>query len=138
MRTNISGCTNSCGQHHAADIGFFGAERRAHGKSAPGYQMLLGGYVGQTRIEFGRKALRLPARNAPEAAVRVVRRFAEEREAGEAFPDWLERVGGPAAVADGLRDLDEFPDPESAPEYYVDFDETAPYEAVVGDSECAT
>ncbi|MET0491207.1 MAG: nitrite/sulfite reductase, partial [Acidimicrobiales bacterium] len=70
VRTNISGCTNSCGQHHASDIGFFGAERRAHGKAAPGYQMLLGGYVGQAKIEFGRKALRLPARNAPEAAVR--------------------------------------------------------------------
>src|SRR6476469_8381251 len=29
VRINISGCTNSCGQHHASDIGFFGAERRA-------------------------------------------------------------------------------------------------------------
>ncbi|MEY2478063.1 MAG: ferredoxin-nitrite reductase, partial [Actinomycetota bacterium] len=55
MRINISGCTNSCGQHHTSDIGFFGAERRAHGKPAPGYQMLLGGYVGQSQIEFGDK-----------------------------------------------------------------------------------
>ena len=59
IRINISGCTNSCGQHHIADIGFFGAERRAHGKAAPGYQMLLGGYVGQEQIHFGDKALRL-------------------------------------------------------------------------------
>jgi len=138
VRTNISGCTNSCGQHHASDIGFFGAERRAHGKAAPGYQMLLGGYVGQETIEFGRKALRLPARNAPEAAARVVRRYADEREAGEAFHRWLERVGGPSAVAEGLKDLDEFPTPEQGPEYYVDYDETGPYEAVIGDSECAT
>ena len=138
VRTNISGCTNSCGQHHASDIGFFGAERRAHGKAAPGYQMLLGGYVGQETIEFGRKALRLPARNAPEAATRVVRRYADEREAGEAFHTWLERVGGPTAVAEGLKDLDEFPTPDQGPEYYVDYDETGPYEAVIGDSECAT
>ncbi|MCU1496704.1 MAG: sulfite reductase, beta subunit (hemoprotein), partial [Acidimicrobiales bacterium] len=69
VRTNISGCTNSCGQHHISDIGFSGAERRAHGQSAPGYQLLLGGYVGQSQIQFGEKALRLPARNAPEAAV---------------------------------------------------------------------
>src|SRR4029453_14897316 len=34
LRINISGCTNSCGQHHIYDIGFFGAERRAHGKAA--------------------------------------------------------------------------------------------------------
>ncbi|MET0881091.1 MAG: nitrite/sulfite reductase, partial [Acidimicrobiales bacterium] len=120
------------------DIGFFGAERRAHGKAAPGYQMLLGGYVGQAKIEFGRKALRLPARNAPEAAVRVVRRYADERGAGEPFHSWLERVGGPSSVAEGLKDLDQFPTPEDGPEYYVDYDETGPYEAVIGDSECAT
>jgi len=27
VRINISGCTNSCGQHHISDIGFFGLER---------------------------------------------------------------------------------------------------------------
>ena len=94
VRINISGCTNSCGQHHASDIGFFGAERRAHGRAAPGYQMLLGGYVGQEQIHFGDKALRLPAKAAPEAAVRVVRRFADERSAGETFRGWMDRAGG--------------------------------------------
>ena len=69
VRINISGCTNSCGHHHTADIGFFGVERRAHGASAPGYQMLLGGHVGNERAEFGSKALRLPAKAAPAAAV---------------------------------------------------------------------
>ncbi len=106
VRINISGCTNSCGQHHIADIGFFGAERRAHGKSAPGYQMLLGGYVGEEQIHFGEKALRLPAKNAPEAAVRVVRRFNDERSAGESFRDWLDRSGGAKAIgrrAEGAR-----------------------------------
>jgi sulfite reductase beta subunit-like hemoprotein len=138
IRTNISGCTNSCGQHHISDIGFFGAERRAHGKPAPGYQMLLGGYVGQTQIHFGEKALRLPAKNAPEAAVRVVGRFANEREAGELFRSWLDRVGGAKAVAADLKELDEFPLPEDAPEFYVDYDETGPYVAETGESECAT
>jgi sulfite reductase beta subunit-like hemoprotein len=138
VRTNISGCTNSCGQHHTADIGFFGAERRAHGKAAPGYQMLLGGYVGQAQIQFGEKALRLPAKNAPEAAVRVVRRFADERSAGETFRSWMDRAGGAKTIAEGLKDLDEFPTPEEGPEFYVDYDETGPYVAETGESECAT
>jgi sulfite reductase (ferredoxin) len=137
VRINISGCTNSCGQHHASDIGFFGAERRAHGKSAPGYQMLLGGYVGQEQIHFGEKALRLPAKAAPEAAARVIRRFADERVAGEAFRAWMERVGGVSAVAAGLLELDVFPSPEDGPEFYADYDETGPFVAEVGDSECA-
>lgn len=137
VRINISGCTNSCGQHHAADIGFFGAERRAHGRSAPGYQMLLGGYVGQEQIHFGDKALRLPAKSAPEAVVDVVRRFAAERDAGETFKGWLDRVGGAGGVAASLRHLDAFPSPDDAPEYYTDYDETGPFTAEVGDSECA-
>jgi sulfite reductase (ferredoxin) len=138
VRTNISGCTNSCGQHHIADIGFFGAERRAHGQAAPGYQMLLGGYVGQEQIHFGEKALRLPAKAAPEAAVRVVRRFAEERQGGEAFRDWMDRAGGAKAIAEGLADLDAFPTPEEGPEFYVDYGETGPYVKEIGESECAT
>ncbi len=137
LRVNISGCTNSCGQHHTADIGFFGAERRAHGRSAPGYQMLLGGYVGQEKIHFGDKALRLPAKGAPEATVRVVRRFANEREAGESFREWMDRAGGAKAIAVELKDLDQFPTPEEGPAFYVDYDETGPYEAEVGVGECA-
>ena len=137
VRINISGCTNSCGQHHASDIGFFGAERRAHGKSLPGYQMLLGGYVGEEQIHFGEKALRLPAKAAPEAVARVVRRFAAEREAAETFQGWLARSGGATAVADGLRGLDDIPLPDTAPEFFVDYDETGPFSGEVGDSECA-
>ena len=104
IRTNISGCTNSCGQHHISDIGFFGAERRAHGQSAPGYQMLLGGYVGQEKIHFGEKALRLPAKNAPEAVVRVVRRFDDERAGRRGrSASWMDRSGGVKAIADDLQ-----------------------------------
>jgi sulfite reductase beta subunit-like hemoprotein len=137
VRINISGCTNSCGQHHTSDIGFFGAERRAHGKPAPGYQMLLGGYVGETQIEFGEKALRLPAKNAPQATVAVVGRFAAERDAGETFRQWMDRSGGAKGVAEELKKFDEFPTPEEDPSFYVDYDETGPYVAEVGAGECA-
>ena len=138
VRINISGCTNSCGQHHISDIGFFGLERRAHGRSAPGYQMLLGGKVGDMEIVFGEKATKLPAKAASEAVVRVVGRFAGERNAGENFGDWLSRSGGAAGVGTALAELDEFPDPLTNPDYYIDFDETGPYVADVGDGECMT
>ena len=138
VRINISGCTNSCGQHHIADIGFLGIERRAHGRAAPGYHMELGGRVGDMEIEFAQKAAKLPAKRASEAVVRVVGQFAGERDAGETFGSWLARAGGAAAVGTTLKDLDEFPTPEEAPDYYIDFDETGPYVAEIGDSECAT
>ncbi|CAN5139687.1 nitrite/sulfite reductase [soil metagenome] len=136
VRINISGCSNSCGQHHVADIGFQGVERRAHGRSAPGYQMLLGGYLGQTEVEFGRKARRLPAKAAGAATVRVVGRFAAERDPGESFARWLERSGGAGEIGASLADLDVFPKPEEDPSFFVDFDETGPYASEVGAGEC--
>ena len=137
VRINISGCMNSCGHHHTADIGLMGTERRAHGVAAPGYQLLLGGYVGQERIEFGDKAMRLPAKTAPEAVIRIVRRFADERGAGEAFRSWMERSGGARAVAEQLKDLDFFPAPSDAPDMFVDWDEITPFDVTLGASECA-
>jgi sulfite reductase beta subunit-like hemoprotein len=137
VRVNISGCTNSCGQHHTADIGFFGVERRAHGQSAPGYQLLLGGHLGDAQVEFGRKVLRLPAKSCAEATVRVVGRFAAERNASETFATWLDRVGGAPALTASLEELAEFPMPLANPGFYIDYDETGPFNAEVGASECA-
>jgi len=137
VRINISGCSNSCGQHHIADIGFQGVERRAHQTAAPGYQMYLGGRVGQMEIEFGQKALRLPAKRIGDAVVQVVSRFVGERVAGERFDEWLFRNGGAATVAAELKKLDEWPTPDEAPEFYIDYGEQGPYVADVGEGECA-
>ena len=138
VRINISGCTNSCGQHHIADIGFLGLERRAHGASAPGYQMLLGGHVGnmddRVRRE-GRQAAGQARVGGGRAGRRAVRRRARRRRdvLVVARPRGRRRGGRQTLV-----DLDEFPTPEEAPDFYVDFDETGPYVAEIGDSECAT
>jgi sulfite reductase (ferredoxin) len=137
VRVNISGCTNSCGQHHISDIGFFGFERRAHGRAAPGYQMLLGGHLADTEVHFGEKATKIPAKNAAEAVVRVVRQFDNERTAGESFQSWLGRAGGAKGLGEQLKELDVFPTPDVGPDFYVDYDETGPYVADVGDGECA-
>jgi hypothetical protein len=88
-------------------------------------------------VHFGQKALRLPAKAVPEAVVRLVAAYRDERQVGEDFRTHLERTGGATGAAEMLADLAEFPDPGTHPEYYVDYDETGPYEAAVGDSECA-
>ncbi len=132
LRINISGCMNSCGQHHVADIGFFGIERRADGRPAPGYQLLLGGHLGDGQVEFGAKAMRLVARNAPTIVVTLVQAFVGERSAGERFDQWLARRGGPRGVDDLIGHLDRF----DTEEHFVDYDETGPFSVSVGDSEC--
>ena len=129
VRINISGCTNSCGQHHIADIGFNGAERHAHGIPAPGYRLLLGGHLGQTGIEFGQRAMRLPAKACAEATVRRGR-FAEERQAGEAPVRC--RDGAPRPSLRTRPTWTIRPTPEERPDYSIDLEETGPYVAEVG------
>ena len=86
VRVNISGCTNCCGQHHISDIGFFGLERRAHGRAAPGYQMLLGGHVGDMQIEFGEKAIEAAGQDGARSGRAGRRPFNERAPAGRDVP----------------------------------------------------
>ncbi len=136
VRINISGCSNSCGQHHLADVGFFGMERRLHERSAPGYQTLVGGGIGDAGAVFGRKVGKLPAKRIPEAVVALVARFETEREAGEDFRSWSGRAGTDALGA-ALAAFDNVPDYDTDPEAYVDWDETGAYEVQLGQGECA-
>ncbi len=137
VRINISGCMNSCGQHHVADIGFFGLERRAHGQSAPGYQLLLGGGLGGEQVRFGERVQRLPAKKAALAVSRLVGQFAEGRTANETFYEWMQRSGGAEVVGKSVADFDVFETPEENPDLYIDFDETGPFSGEVGEGECA-
>ena len=52
----VSGCPNSCGQHHIADIGWHGAAKTVRGTTYPVYQLHLGGGVDANGARFGRQA----------------------------------------------------------------------------------
>ncbi len=43
LRIKVSGCFNSCGQHHVADLGFYGNSRNVSGYTVPHFQVMLGG-----------------------------------------------------------------------------------------------
>ena len=139
VRINISGCTNSCGQHHTADIGFFGFERRAHGRPAPGYQMLLGGRVGEMEIAFGEKATKLPAkarRRCGRAGGRPVQRRARGGRDVRRRGSHARAVPRPSASSS--RSSTSSPNPTWHPTSTSTSTRPGPYEATVGDSECAT
>ena len=48
LKIKISGCFNSCGQHHVADIGFYGMSRRSGNHKVPHFQVVLGGQWDET------------------------------------------------------------------------------------------
>lgn len=88
----ISGCPNSCGQHHVAAIGFHGGIRRVGERVLPLYELHLGGQIGPEGARFGRRLGKVPARLAGEALLRLVDLYEAHREAGERVADFFWRV----------------------------------------------
>jgi sulfite reductase beta subunit-like hemoprotein len=90
----VSGCPNSCGQHHVGDIGLTGhSVTDDDGVQRPYYSILVGGSVGEGRGRIGKRLGRFAEEQAPAAIVGVARLYARERQPGERFPEFIERVG---------------------------------------------
>ena len=90
----ISGCPNSCGQHHVGDIGLTGHLAKAgDGGERPCYSILVGGSVGEGRARIGARLGRFAEEDAPAVVAALARFYERERQAGEAFPAFVERVG---------------------------------------------
>ncbi len=91
LTIKISGCPNSCGQHHVAGIGFHGVVRSLHGSQAPAYQIHVGGRTEDGKATIGRALVKIPARSVPTAVTAFVTLFRAERSGDESFADFAGR-----------------------------------------------
>jgi sulfite reductase beta subunit-like hemoprotein len=135
-RIKISGCPNSCGQHHIATIGFYGGSKKFGGRQAPTYQMFLGGAWGDGTARFGQPTLRLPAKNIPNAIDKLLGMYKANRTNGETLFPFLERFG-PKQVAESLTEFTRIPSYEEAPDGFQDWGEEKVFELKTGVGECA-
>lgn len=131
----VSGCPNSCGQHHVADLGFHGAARRAGDRTAPVYQLHLGGGVDHRGARFGRQVIKVPARRVAEAVARMLRLYASERAVDETPAAFFERVPS-AQVSALLNDLAAL-DAQTPDEDFLDIGETVGFRVAIGEGDCA-
>ena len=94
IHIKMSGCPNGCSQHHIANIGFYGASIKVGEHTVPAYVAHIGGTYEGGEVAYGtRLKVRLPAKRVPEAVERWLRMYEAEREEGEAFNDYAERIG---------------------------------------------
>ncbi|MCH8816592.1 MAG: nitrite/sulfite reductase [Chloroflexi bacterium] len=140
IHIKASGCPNSCGQHHIANIGFHGAVIKGKGGQVPAYELFLGGdyEIGDGKIQIGtRIKARVPARKAPEALKGLLDRYQAEREEGERFNGWVGRMGA-GYFEEYLQDFrDVGPLDREHIENYMDWDKTIVYKLERGEGECA-
>ena len=138
MHIKMSGCPNGCSQHHIADIGFYGASIKVGDKTVPAYIAHIGGKYEGGEVRYGQRLkARLPAKRVPEAVERWVRFYESDRQDGELFPAFVDRVG--AAEFEGrVKDLTmpiEF-NLENM-NYFIDYNRDAPFQVIRGEGECA-
>ncbi len=138
IHIKMSGCPNGCSQHHVATIGFYGASIKVGDHTIPAYIPHVGGKYEGGPVEFGQRLkLRLPAKRVPDAVERWIRQYEADRQDGETFDAFAERVGTPeleATVKDlsmpvdfGLETMNQF----------IDWNRDVPFEVIRGEGECA-
>jgi sulfite reductase beta subunit-like hemoprotein len=138
VHIKMSGCPNGCGQHHVANIGFYGAAIKVGDRSVPAYiPHLAGHYEGGSVVMGHRLKARLPAKRVPEAVDRWLRHYERAREGGEQFNAFVDRVGT-AQFEELVKDL-ALP-PEFSLEtmnHFIDWSRSEPFEVIRGEGECA-
>src|SRR5205085_8882755 len=137
LHIKISGCFNSCGQHHIADLGFYGVSRHKNGYAVPHFQVVLGGQWDHNAGSYGLAIGAVPSKRIPEAVDRITKRYLDQRAAGESFHRFITRIGK-AECKKMIDDLTEVPRHEDDPSYYSDWAD--PREFTTGDmgvGECA-
>src|SRR5579859_4621855 len=94
IHIKMSGCPNGCGQHHIANIGFYGASIKVGAHTIPAYIPHVGGAYEGGDVRYGQRLkARLPAKRVPDAIERWVRYYEAERQEGEEFNAFVDRVG---------------------------------------------
>jgi sulfite reductase beta subunit-like hemoprotein len=136
IQIKISGCPNSCGQHHVADIGFYGMAIRVGERQVPAFQLMLGGNA-QGDGKLSKLTMKIPARKIPDAVERLVGAYVDERDDGETFSPWAERVGTPH-VQELLAEYKIVPQFNEDPMAFVDWGQTKFFTLDdMGEGECA-
>ncbi len=137
MRIKVSGCFNSCGQHHVADIGFYGISRKINGVTVPHFQVILGGKWKGNAESFGLGMAAVPSKNIPLVVDRLTERYVCDRQGEESFQDFISRVGK-REVKSMLEDLMQVPAYEEDPSFYRDWGDTREFTTDdLGKGECA-
>ncbi|HEX7070814.1 MAG TPA: hypothetical protein VF190_08405, partial [Rhodothermales bacterium] len=137
LKIKISGCFNSCGQHHVADIGFYGNSRKVGSYKVPHFQVVLGGKWEENAGAYGMAIGAVPSRAVPDVVDAVTSRYVRERHEGEKFAAWATRLGKREA-RELIRPFMDTPDIAEGRDFYSDWGDPRIYTLEdMGVGECA-
>jgi sulfite reductase (NADPH) hemoprotein beta-component len=136
LQIKISGCTNGCGRHHIAGLGFQGSVRKVGGKAVPQYFVMVGGGPEGDGVHFARLAAKVPARRMVVALERLLDLYVADRSEGETATAFFRRVDV-ARVKGVLSDLEQMTPTTTTTDDFVDLAETAEFKPEIQEGECS-
>jgi sulfite reductase (ferredoxin) len=137
LHIKISGCFNSCGQHHVADIGFYGVSRKMAGFAVPHFQVVLGGEWENNAGSYGLPVVAVPSKNIPQVVTRLTERYVTNRNSGESFQAFIKRTGK-VEIKRLLEDLTRLPADSTDRSFFSDWGDPREYSlGDLGVGECA-
>lgn len=141
LKLNISGCPNSCGMHHVADIGFFGKVGKKDGDIYPSYNVLLGADMGKENPEYAKLISSLPAHNIAEFLDIVLTdwlSFTKLEGKKKSFKDYIQ-TKGISLVKELCEEYNKnVPSKKDSIDFYRDFRSKLPISlADIGQGECS-
>lgn len=120
VSVKISGCHNSCAQHHISTIGLHGVGKRLGEHVAPHYELHLGGSVNGT-AKIGQMTVKLPAKAVPAAISHLIEVYRRDRQPNEGLPGFIARVGK-NKLKDELIPYTIVPPYQEDPTFYYDWE----------------
>ncbi len=137
LHIKCSGCFNSCGQHHVADIGFLGVSRNVGGRRVPHFQLVVGGELAGNARSYGLAIGAVPSKRVPEVVDRLTQAYVSGKLPDESFLKFVGRVGK-KEIRKIVDEFNHVPPYEEDPSFYSDWGD--PREYTIGDmgvGECA-
>ena len=136
VSVKISGCHNSCAQHHISTIGLHGVGKRLGEHVAPHYELHLGGQVDGTP-KIGQMTVKLPAKAVPAALSHLVEVYRRDRSPKESLGAFITRVGK-NKLKDELIPYTIVPAYQDDPTFYYDWEGESEFILEdLGPGECA-
>jgi sulfite reductase (ferredoxin) len=137
LRIKASGCFNSCGQHHVADLGFYGNTRTVGGYSVPHFQVMLGGMWVENGGSYALAMGSVPSKRVPELVDTLTARYVADRAGDETFQAYCHRVGK-KALKEIVDPFTKVPPHSENPDFYSDWGDPRQYTiGDLGTGECA-
>ncbi|VAX26625.1 Ferredoxin--sulfite reductase [hydrothermal vent metagenome] len=138
LRIHISGCPNTCGLHHIADLGFFGKVGRNGGYMYPSYNVLAGGNTNEAgNTIYAQQVDEISAKFIPDFLHDFLKVYSEKKNEFKTYQHFLDDCGMNliTILCDKYREVPTFEEDNSI---YIDWGASKPLSLKeIGTAECS-